>query len=182
MSTGMEKHVNTIVQVATKIVIIITWMSLRLFQPGDTSPCVLRAFLQDTPWGNAWRICVRKISPLVCPRLNIFICGKFMKINHKLSLEEEKNERVPQCAVDPLKYEQLGGWLAGRDPHLPLDLGSQCCLPDATVGFLQHHDGVGLPGICPRDCPVTLQTSASASLAQGTVLSSTPCPHNKSPN
>lgn len=86
-------------QVAPKIVIIAKGMRLenplRLSQPTGPSSCTPRGFLQDTARLQAGRICVRRVSRLAGSLLHdMFICGKVTKINHKISWEEGKREKV----------------------------------------------------------------------------------------
>lgn len=43
------------------------------------------------------------MSPLV----TTFTCGKFTKINHKISVKDEKDEKAPKSAIGHLKCGQL---------------------------------------------------------------------------
>ena len=116
-----------------------------IFQPRDSFSYIVGYFLWDTPRDHLWEICITRICFLMSPLVNTFTCGKFTKINHKISVKDEKN-KDPKSAIVHLKCGLLGE-VSSRwgDPASSFILDPYASLR-CPQGFLQHHDGPHHPG------------------------------------
>lgn len=67
-------------------------------------------------------------------------------MNHPISLEEGKNGKVLQGAVDRLKHEPLGDGFGERDTHFLLHPRPRHCLPAPAEGIEKGLAAQGVPG------------------------------------